>query len=135
MAVLTGADGQLLYGNTVIAKIRDFSITVNKDALETTCLATYDRTYVEGLRGTTASATLLYAPENSTANKLLNSVFETEGIEEELTFKMNRKNAPNGGGNFIVTGFITSLSPSVSVGAVQAVAITVQVNGKPEGGF
>ena len=135
MAVLTGADGQLLYGKTVIAKIRDFSITVNKEALETTCLASYDRSYVEGLRGSTASATLLYDPENSTANKMLNSILQTEGVEEELTFKMNRKNAPNGGGNFTLTGFITSISPSVSVGAVQAVSITFQVSGKPQGVF
>ena len=135
MAVLTGADGQLLYGKTAIAKIRDFSITVNKDALETTCLASYDKTYVEGLRGSTASATLLYDPSNSTANQLLNSILQTESKEEELTFKMNRKNAPDGGGNFIVNGFITSLSPSVSVGAVQAVSITFQVSGKVAGVF
>ena len=135
MAVLTGADGQLLYGKTVIAKIRDFSITVNKDALETSCLASYDRTYVEGMRGSTASATLLYDPENSTANKMLNSILQTEGVEEELTFKMNRKNEPNGGGNCTCTGFITSISPSVSVAAVQAVSITFQVSGKPQGVF
>ena len=135
MAVLTGADGQLLYGRTVVAKIRDFSITVNKDAIETSCLASYDRTYVEGMRGSTASATLLYDPSNSTANQLLNSILVTEGREEELTFKLNRKNAPNGGGNFTVNGFITNLSPSISVGAVQAVSITFQVSGKPEGGF
>ena len=135
MAVLTGADGQLLYGSSVIAKIRDFSITVNKDALETTCLASYDRTYIEGLRGSTASATLLYDPENLQANKMLNSILKTEGIEEQLTFKMNRRNAPNGGGNFTVSGFITSLSPRVSVGAVQAVSITFQVSDKIEGEF
>ena len=135
MTVLTGADGQLFYGGTVIAKIRDFSITINKEALEDTCLASYDRTYVEGLRGSTASATLLYDPSNFTANDLLNSVLKTEGKEEELTFKLNRKNAPNGGGSFIVNGFISSLSPSVSVGAVQAVSITFQISGKPEGGF
>ena len=135
MAVLTGADGQLLYGRTVIAKIRDFSITVNKDALETTCLATNDRTYIEGLRGSSASATLLYDPSNSTANKLLNSIFATDGAEEELTFKMNRKNAPDGGGNFRVKGFLTSISPSVSVGAVQAVSVSFQVSGEVAGVF
>ena len=135
MAVLTGADGQLLYGRTAIAKIRDFSISVNKDALETTCLASYDRTYIEGLRGSTASATLLYDPSNSTANKLLNSILKTEDKEEELTFKMNRKNAPDGGGNFTVKGFLTSISPSVSVGAVQAVSISFQVSGEVSGVF
>ena len=132
MTVLTGADGKLLSGHKAIAKIRDFSITVNKDPLETSCLASYDRTYVEGMRGSTASATLLYDPDNQTANKLLNSVLETNGVEEELTFQMNRSGS---GGNFVVKGFITSISPSVSVGAVQAVSITFQVSGKVDGIF
>ena len=135
MAVLTGADGQLLYGSTAFAKCRDWSITVTKDALEDTCLANTDRTYVEGLRGTSGSATILYDPSNLTANKFLNSILETSGSTEEITFKMNRKNYPDGGGSFQCTGFLTSVSPSVSVGEVQAVSVSFQVNGKPDGGF
>ena len=53
MTVLTGADGQLLNGTHAFAKCRDWSITINRDALEDTCLGNMDRTYVEGLRGTT----------------------------------------------------------------------------------
>ena len=135
MAVLTGADGQLLYGSTATAKCRDWSISVTKDAIEDTCLADTDRTYVEGLRGTTGSATVLYDPSNITANKFLNSILETTGASEEITFKMNRKGYPDGGGTFICKGFLTSISPSVSVGSVQAVSVSFQVNGKPEGGF
>ena len=135
MAVLTGADGQLLYGSTAFAKCRDWSITVTKDALEDTCLSDTDRTYVEGLRGMTGSATLLYDPSNATANQFLNSILETEGDSEEITFKMNRKGYPDGGGTFKCTGFLTSVSPSVSVGSVQAVSVSFQVSGKPEGGF
>ena len=54
---------------------------------------------------------------------------------EEITFKMNRKGYPDGGGTFKCTCFLTSVSPSVSVGDVQAVSVSFQVNGKPEGGF
>ena len=37
--VLTGADGQLKYQGSVVGKVRDWSITVTKDALEDTgCL-------------------------------------------------------------------------------------------------
>ena len=74
MAVLTGADGQLLYGSTAFAKVRDFALSVSKDALEDTCLSDTDRSYIEGLRGTTGSATLLYDPNNATANKFLNTI-------------------------------------------------------------
>ena len=140
MTVLTGADGQLMYGTQAFAKCRDWSITVNKDALEDTCLGDFDRTYVEGLRGTTGSATLLYDPGNETANNFLNTIFTTSGetdykAPEQLTFKMNRQIFPNGGGVFVCTGFLTNVGPSVSVGSVQAVSISFQINGKPTGEF
>lgn len=135
MAVLTGVDGQLLSGNQAFAKCRDWSITVNKDAVEDTCLGAYDRTYVQGLRGTTGSATLLYDPSNPVANNFLNSVMEDIPSTQEVTFNLNRRGLADGGGSFNCTGFVTSVSPSVSVGSIQAVSISFQVNGKPEGGF
>ncbi len=140
MTVLTGADGQLMYGSVAFAKCRDWAITVARDALEDTCLGDFDRTYVEGLRGSTGTATLLYDPSNTTANDFLNSIFLTKGeadyvAPEELTFKMNRQNYPNAGGTFICTGFLTNVGPSISVGDVQAVSVSFQVNGKPTGDF
>ena len=135
MTVLTGADGQLLYGNQAFAKCREWSISVNKDGLENTCLGSYDRTYVQGLRGTTGSATLLYDPSNSLANDFLNSIMEDNASSQEVTFKLNRRGLADGGGSFKCNGFLTSVSPSISVGAIQAVSVTFQVSGKPEGGF
>ena len=135
MTVLTGADGQLLSGSQAFAKCRDWSITVNRDALEDTCLGDFDRTYVEGLRGTTGSATLLYDPSNSVANNFLNSILVDTGTPQELTFKLNRRGLGNGGGAFTCTGFLTSVSPSISVGDVQAVSVSFQVSGKPSGEF
>jgi len=140
MSVLTGADGQLVYGSDAFAKCRDWSITVTRDAYENTCLGDFDRTYVEGLRGSTGTATLLYDPANKTANTFLNTIFSTFGEDdydapEELIFKMNRKNYPDAGGTFKCSGFLTSVGQSVSVGDVQAVSITFQINGKPDGDF
>ncbi len=130
MAVLTGANGKLLYGDQAVAKTRDWSIQVSKDALEDTCLASTDRTYVEGLRGTTGSATVLYDPTQVSANQLLNTIF-SNGSDEELSFVLNKAD----GSTFTCNGFLTSVSPSVSVGAVSAVSISFQVNGKPDGSF
>ena len=131
MAVLTGADGRLMYGNQAVAKTRDWSISVSKDALEDTCLASTDRTYVEGLRGTTGSATILYDPGQASANELLNTIFANTGTEQEVSFVLNK----NDGSTFRCNGFLTSVSPSVSVGAVSAVSVNFQVNGKPDGSF
>ena len=140
MSVLTGADGQLMYGAQAFAKCREWTITTTRDAYENTCLGDFDRTYVEGLRGSTGTATILYDPSNSTANTFLNTIFSTFGEDgyvepEELTFKMNRKNYPDAGGTFKCKGFLTSVGPSIAVGDVQAVSISFQINGKPDGKF
>ena len=130
MTVQTGADGQLRYNNKVVARCRDWSLSVNKDALEDTCLGAYDRSYVEGLRGTTGSATVLYDPSDETANEMLNSVF-TNGQSIAMDFVLSRSNSRD----FACSGFITSVSPSVSVGAATACSISFQVSGSTSGGF
>jgi len=136
MSVLTGADGRLVYNGLALAKIREWSLTVTKDALEETCLGDFDRSYVEGLRNTTGTATVLYDPSISVANTFLNTIFGNEEEPVELTFELNSKNKTLGGGNFVTKGFLTSVSPSASVGSVSAVSINFQVNGKlVTGGF
>ena len=130
MAVLTGADGQLKYKTKTVAKCREWSLTIAKDALEDTSLGDYDRTYVEGLRGTVGSATLLYDPSESQGKALINSVL-SNGKSDDVSFVLNKAD----GTQFDCDGFITSVSPSVSVGSVQAVSVSFQVNGKPDGTF
>jgi hypothetical protein len=131
MAVQTGADGQLKYNNRTVAKVRDWSVTVQKDAIEDTCLGAYDRTYVEGLRGTSGSATLLYDPEDTVATDLLNSVFDTDGTSAEVSFVLTTRTNQS----LVCNGFLTNISTSVSVGAATACSVSFQVSGKPSGGF
>lgn len=129
MSVLTGADGRLVYNGLALAKVREWSLTITKDALEDTCLGDFDRSYVEGLRNTTGSATVLYDPSLSTANAFLNTVFTNDQPKTALTFELNSKNKTLGGGNFVFQGFLTSVSPSASVGSVSAVSVNFQVSG------
>lgn len=131
MTVQTGADGQLKFNNKIIARCRDWSLSVSKDALEDTCLGTYDRSYVEGLRGTTGSATVLYDPSDDTANEMLNTIFTNEQEQPTMEFTLSRGSTRS----FTCSGFLTSVSPSVSVGAATACSISFQVSGKPSGGF
>lgn len=128
--VLTGADGQLRFQGATVGKVRDWSVTINRDALETSCLSEYDRTYVPGLRGTSGSATVLYDPENTTANQFINSIW-SETADQKVDFVFNRHDSKS----FSCVGFITSIGTSVSVGAVQAVSVSFQVVGKPAGVF
>ena len=130
MAVLTGANGSLRYRGDTCAKVRDWSLSVNRDALEDTCIGAEDRTYVKGLRGASGSATVLYDPDDAASRALLNSVFDNQG-SDDVEFIFN--NAAND--RFQCTAFLTSASPSVSVGAVQAVAVSFQVSGSIDGRF
>ena len=128
--VLTGADGQLKYQGSVVGKVRDWSVTVTRDALEDTCLGTYDRTYVPGLRGSTGTATVLYDPDNVVAAQFINSVFGNN-TSDVVDFVFNRHDNQS----FTCSGFVTNVSTNVAVGAVQAVSVSFQISGKPKGVF
>ena len=131
MAVLTGSTGALKYNNSKAAKVRNWSLTVSKDALEDTCIGTYDRSYVQGLRGATGSATLLYDPQDTAGAALLNSIFDNGPSGDPCEFIFNEP----AGGSFKCSAFLTTINPSVSVGEAQAVSVSFQVSGPIEGRY
>ena len=130
MAVLTGADGKVMVNGSQILKARDYTISLAKDALETSHLGSYDREYVEGLRGATGSMTVLYDPTESTAVSLLQSILTTDGTSQKVDFVFTSQDNKK----LVYSGFITSVSQSVSTGAVQAASCNFQISGAVEGG-
>ena len=56
--ILTGADGQLKLGTRSIAKVRNWSLSIQRNAIDVTCLEEFDRSYVPGVRNTTGNATI-----------------------------------------------------------------------------
>ena len=84
MAVKTGSTAELRFQGAAIAKVRDVSLTIVRDALETTGIGQKDRTYAYGVRGTTGTGTLLYDAANAattaTMNRLLNDSESTDTI-------------------------------------------------------
>lgn len=130
MAVLTGANGSLQYQGSTCAKVRDWNLTINRDALETTCIGLEDRSYVKGLRGAVGSATVLYDPDDAPSRALLNSVFDNNA-SDEVFFTFNDA----AGGRFTCTAFLTSVNPSVTVGDVQAASCSFQISGPINGRF
>lgn len=131
MAVLTGSTGALRYDNKKVAKVRSWSLTISKDALEDTCLGSYDRSYIQGLRGATGSAVLLYDPGDVPGKELLNSIFENDTSGKPCDFVFNSPQS----GQFECSAFLTSVAPTVSVGDVQAVNVSFQVSGPIEGRY
>ena len=151
MTVLTGADGFMRFDGRKIGKVRNFSVSIQRDAIDVTAVSQYDREFIHGLRNTTGSCTLFYDPADQFANKFLNSIFESHHEEHEVDFVLNKDgiNAdwnyepkpgpgttkPKWVGRLRYKGILTNVSPSVDVGAAQSVQLSFQCNGPAQGVF
>lgn len=131
MATLTGSHGALRYNGTLVAKVSQFSIDLNRDAIEDTPVGVWDRTYVKGLRGATGSANIFYDLSDPTAGLLFDNIYDDSDTTVELTFELSTTN-----GKYIkASGFLTSVSPSVSAGSAQAMSINFQISGPSQRSF
>lgn len=131
MAVLTGNSGELRYQGQRVARCRSFSLDVNRDALETTSVGSYDKEYVEGLRGATGSATIIYDSDDWATRSILNSILSNNNGEQNIGLILSTIT----GTALNVQAFVTSVSTPVSVGDIIACSLNFQVSGPIEGGF
>jgi hypothetical protein len=129
MAILTGANGELRYNGIRIARCKDFSVDVSRDALETTSIGSYDRTYTEGMRGATGSATVIYDKDDAGTMELINDLFVNNSVEKPVSMILNT--ATNNALRF--RAFLTQVSIPVSVGEVIACSVSFQITGPFEG--
>ena len=151
MTVLTGADGYMRVDGVRIGRVRNFSLSIQRDAIDVTAVSDYDREYIHGVRNTTGSCTLFYDPTDKHANQFLNSIFESDHQRHKVDFVLNKNGMtaawdyrprpgpgttdPDMQGTFRYRGILTNVSPSVDVGAAQAVQVSFQCCGAAEGAF
>jgi predicted secreted protein len=119
MATLTGNNGVVKIDNasgtpTTIAAVRNFSIDITADTIETSTMGTDARTYVKGLSSFSGSADIYFDPANYTGGAsvvaALNPTAGTVGdaaITVELYLDGSSKKFA---GEVIVTGFSVSSS-------------------------
>lgn len=131
MTILTGTSGELRYNNARIAKCRDYSLEISRDALETTSLGDPARTYTAGIRGATGSATILYDRDDINTRNLLNSIMDDEADLQSMSFVLDVAN----GQAMNAQAVITSVSTPVSVGDVVACSVNFQISGDIAGVF
>lgn len=131
MAVATGTNGELRYNGVRIGKCRNFSIDISREALETTTLGTYDRSYVEGLRGATGSTTVLYDKDDTSTVQLLNSILRNGDGAQSFGLVLNTSL------NTVleVSAVLTQVTTPVAVGDVVACSVNFQVTGPIAGAF
>lgn len=121
MAVTSVSGNFEITGLDATVVVRDATIDIARDVLETTNLGESSRTYVTGLRGATGSATLLYE------NSLLDDVYakintDTQGsITATLTL--------NTGKTIAGSVLITSVGSTVTVGDVTSTNVAFQFSG------
>jgi predicted secreted protein len=72
MATLTGNDGQVLFAGNVVAAVRNFTIDMTADTIETTIMGTDSRTYVKGLSSYSGSADIYFDPAEFNGNAHFN---------------------------------------------------------------
>ena len=131
MAIATGSTGELRYRGQRAAKCRNFTLDISRDALETTSIGSYDRTFAEGIRGATGSGTILYDDADSSTLDLLNVILANGSAEVEMSLVLNTAN----GKLLDFTALLTQVSTPVSVGEVVACSVNFQVTGGIRGAF
>jgi hypothetical protein len=121
----TGANGSFVI-NGYTGVVRNATVDISRDALETTNLGNYSRTYTPGLIGATGSATFIYEAEiksNLIANVLNTTTARDTPVAVTLTVGTGQTLAGD--------VFITQVGTSVSVGDVTSTNVAFQFTGAP----
>jgi hypothetical protein len=118
MATLTGNNGVVKIDNssgspTTIAAVRNFSVDITSDTIETTTMGVDARTYVKGLSSFSGSADIYFDPDmmptSTTGNVWMNPTTQTVGTSPYTVELYLNGSSNKFSGEIIVTGFsITS---------------------------
>lgn len=138
MAVKTSATALLKFQTSpgtsyvTIAKVRDVTLNINRDALETTGIGQADRTYAYGIRGTSGSGTLLYDSTDSGTREVLNHILSDTETLSGVQLVLDTGTTT---GTITGSALITAAGPGVSVGDLISIPISFTISGKPTGTF
>lgn len=124
MAAITGSSGELRYRGKRVSKCREFSVDISRDALETTVLGDWDRTYTEGIRGATGSATVLYDESDTATVDLANSIFSNNS-KEQIGLILNTITNKR----LEFSAIVTQASIPVTINEVTVCSVSFQVTG------
>lgn len=136
MAILAGNNGVIKVdasvgagSTTAIANVRNFSIELTSDTIETTTMGVDVRTYVKGMSAWSGSADIYFDPAASTGTIATHSILNpTQGTvgQGTLTFEgILNTTAGTFSGEIIITGFTVN---STMDGMVEA-SISFQGSG------
>jgi len=121
MAVTSTTGNFAITGLNSTVVVRDASIDISRDTLETTNLGESSRAYVTGLRGASGSATLLYE------NSLLDDVYAkiNTNSQSSITATLTLTTGKTISGSVL----ITSVGSTVTVGDVTSTNVAFTFTG------
>ena len=132
MPVLTGANGSLTFNGVKVGCVQNWSLTIDKGALDITCLGERDRKYVPGLRGATGSANIFYDPADAPTASILNNVLSNfDDVTSQVSFVLST----TGGKSLTAKALINSVGASVSVGEAQVHSVGFTISEAITGAF
>lgn len=132
MAVKTSMTAEVRWNNTKIAKIKDISLDIARNPLDTTALGDTDESAVYGVRSTSGSGTLLYDPLDPQTVDIMNTILSDDYVaSDSLTIVLDTLN------NKTITGTVLLTSTQVGVSTGEAISVPVQfkVVGKPTASY
>lgn len=121
MAVTSTTGNFAITGLNSTVVVRDASINISRDTLETTNLGESSRSYAAGLRGATGSATLLYE------NSLLDDVYAKINTDSQgaITATLTLTTGKTISGSVL----ITNVGSTVTVGDVTSTNVAFKFTG------
>lgn len=136
MAALTSCTAAVYWNGVKVAKMRNFTPNFQRNELDTTGIGECVATSTYGLRRDTASAEIIYDPEDTATTELLNRIFREDHDAQDQMDAIKvvmQKGKPNG--TFDGAPVITSLSMPVQVGELMVAQVSMSISGGLNGSF
>ena len=138
----SGQHGRLYINGSKAAAVTNWSLNSSMSPLTTTTLEDTDQTYINGIRSSTGSCSLLYYQDgnNNSARDLVEklmkerSVGSTPGVAaqaENVSLKLYINDGTTAGKSVTVDALITAAAMQMAVGEVLSAQVSFQVNGAP----
>jgi hypothetical protein len=132
MGVRNTTQADVYFNGVKVAKCREISFPTQNTALDTTGIGEFDATSDYGLRSTTATATILYDPEDAATVALMNRIRRNQGTLDTLRLVSKRGSTQGDVSGDVV---ITSMNAPVQVGELMSAQISMNVSGGLTGEF
>jgi hypothetical protein len=128
MATLTGNNGTVSVGSTVLAAVRSFSVETTRDTIETSVMGQDFRTYVNGMSSYSGTADIYFDPAEfdggeSTFNPTAGSV---GGAPINVKFYVDYASGSGNDSVFTGTAIITGYTVNSSMDGMVEASISFQ---------